>query len=165
MCNIPSNTPRSLWFTLLFPFRFETTSMGPVRGNRDAAKTVAAPSAAILIPTWDNWSIVLPAWVPKASQMYTKAGLKFGHIWQNSPQVTWLWRPAIAAGIFDMWEARGNKKAAVTQQTNTIFWILKVSPMELYYISVRYSELLQFLLQSQSQLNSPCPFQKAKDIN
>ena len=30
--------------------------MGPVRGNRDAAKTVAAPSAAILIPTLDNWS-------------------------------------------------------------------------------------------------------------
>ena len=30
--------------------------MGPVRGNRDAAKTVAAPSAAILIPTLDIWS-------------------------------------------------------------------------------------------------------------
>ncbi len=36
-------------------------------------------------------------------------------IWQNSPQVTWLWRLAIAAGIFDMWEARGNKKAAANK--------------------------------------------------
>lgn len=160
MCNIPSNTPRSLWFTLLFPFRFETTSMGPVRGNRDAAKTVAAPSAAILIPTWDNcFGRMSPKSFPNVYQGWAD-------IWQNSPQVTWLWRPAIAAGIFDMWEARGNKKAAATQLTQ--FLDPKGQPYgALLYLSqvILIQRNAAVLLQSQSQLNSPCPFQKAKDIN
>ena len=135
--------------------------MGPVRGNRDAAKTVAAPSAAILIPTLDNWSgfeeesIVLPAWVPKASQMQVyipgldRAGLTFDKIHPK-----WLdyggW--PLQRAYLTCGKPEETKKLRQTRHT----WSSTISE------SSDSDTANCCSWHSQSQLNSPCPFQKAK---